>query len=556
MRHQLVPFPIAAAAIAVLVFISIAAVASSAQRPPDCFTAANAATLKRAFGKTDGNKTNDELRRSLTGAKSAFEKEFNANNAEIDPEAGRNPDLRKPAEHATRAICRALANRWPIAAEIGRDGADALMYLISRALAPAQQRTLYPAVLAAAENAAIQKDESLAVYLDKIRLHAGGVQLFGTQATAKSGFLQLAPIGSAEETNDARRRFGLGTLEDHERRLEMRYRLPLFRALPGGTKVNGETRIGEELISDGNLSAVVERAASELGGIEEEDVVQTVDTFLVKVDVMVSKPVSGTAPMLAGNDFHVYEDDSEVTIDNFSKSDAPFDITLLIDLSGSTSKKIDLIRTTTRHFVERKRSVDRIAVVTFADDRTVVSGFEFDRNALLSRVGNIKGSGGSNIWDALKFSLDDLDKVPDPRRRRAVVLITDGLDSSLLFHQGKGSRTRFADLVETVRKKGTSVSPIFLELDLLDPISAGVQPHAERTLALIAKESGGTLYRAKRLENLADIYEQVLSDLGQVYSLEFSPKNETRDRTWRRLRVELSPKHRLRLRHREGYYAN
>lgn len=555
MRYRLVPFPTASSAIFVLVCISIAASTAAAQRPTDCFAAANVAKLKRGIGRSEDKKKDDGLRKSLIDARTAFEKQYNESRAEVDPDAAKNAGLRKPAEQATTAVCRALTNRWPSAFEIGREGEDALMYLISRALSPVQQRSLYPAVLAAAENESIAKDESLAVYLDKVRLQSGGVQLFGTQAFVKGGFLQLAPIGSVEETNDARRRFGLGALDEHERRLEMHYRLPLFRALPDGSTAHGKTRFGEELIAERGQSPAPIATVSELGGIEEEAEVQSVDTFLVKVDVMVSK-TDGAPQSLAQQDFHVYEDDSEVPIDNFSKSDAPFDITLLIDLSGSTSKKLDLIRTTTRHFVERKRSVDRIAVVTFADDPTIVSRFEFDRGSLLGRIGEIKGSGGSNIWDALKFSLDELDPVPDPRRRRAIVLITDGLDSSLLFEQSKGSKTRFSELVESVRKKGTSVSPIFLELDLLDPISAGVQPHAERTLTLIAKESGGTMYRAKRLENLAGIYEQVLSDLGQVYSLEFSPKNEAKDKTWRRLRVELSPKHRLRLRHREGYYAN
>ena len=80
--------------------------------------------------------------------------------------------------------------------------------------------------------------------------------------------------------------------------------------------------------------------------------------------------------------------------------------------------------------------------------------------------------------------------------------------------------------------------------------------NARKTLALLADESGGLYYRAKKIEDLDGVYGQVIEDLGKVYSLGYKPTNDKRDGKWRTVKIQLPNLPDLSARTRPGYYAN
>ena len=51
------------------------------------------------------------------------------------------------------------------------------------------------------------------------------------------------------------------------------------------------------------------------------------------------------------------------------------------------------------------------------------------------------------------------------------------------------------------------------------------------------------------------MYEQVINDLGKVYSLGYKPTNTTHDSTWRQVNVSIVNRTDLVARTRPGYYA-
>ena len=77
----------------------------------------------------------------------------------------------------------------------------------------------------------------------------------------------------------------------------------------------------------------------------------------------------------------------------------------MLDVSGSTADKLDLVRKSTRRFIEGARQVDRLAIVTFSATNRVVSPLTADRAGLLDSIQSIQSEGGSKVWDALKFTL-------------------------------------------------------------------------------------------------------------------------------------------------------
>src|SRR5205823_12507840 len=105
-------------------------------------------------------------------------------------------------------------------------------------------------------------------------------------------------------------------------------------------------------------------------------------------------------------DFAVLDDGAPQEISFFASGESPFDLLLLLDLSGSTADKIGLIRKSAKRFVDAARPEDRIAILTFSADIQVISKLTSDREALRKSIDEIeKPIGGTNSWDALAFGL-------------------------------------------------------------------------------------------------------------------------------------------------------
>jgi VWFA-related protein len=255
---------------------------------------------------------------------------------------------------------------------------------------------------------------------------------------------------------------------------------------------------------------------------------------------------------LTKDDFRVLENNEPQTVTYFASTDVPFDLVLLVDLSGSTADKRDLIKKSTLRFIEAARPTDRLAIVTFADKTNVISPLSLDRTQLAASVANMQGTGGSRVWDAVKFALD-LIGPKSLERRRAVVLISDGVDGP----GASGSMTTFANLIEQVRQTDTLIVPIYLDTEenYGNSFVQELYENARRALKLLADESGGSYYRARKLSDLNGVYEQVINDLGKVYSLGYKPTNATRDSTWRWVNVSIVNRTDLVARTRPGYYA-
>jgi len=111
-----------------------------------------------------------------------------------------------------------------------------------------------------------------------------------------------------------------------------------------------------------------------------------------------------------------------------------------------------------------------------------------------------------------------------------------------------------------VRKSDELIIPIYLDTSGITRISIvtwkGFTKNARRTLALLAQESGAPYYKARKIGDLNGVYDQVMNDLGKVYSLGYKPTNEKRDGSWRPVMVQIPNRPDVSARFRPGYYAN
>jgi VWFA-related protein len=210
--------------------------------------------------------------------------------------------------------------------------------------------------------------------------------------------------------------------------------------------------------------------------------------------------------------------------------------------------------------VEAARPTDRISIVTFTDQAVVVAPLMTDRKELAERIKKIeKPRGGTNFWDSLRFVLTKVLGAKEQSRRQAVIVMSDGVDNALPDVPGPGSEFSYERLLEMVRSSESIVIPIYLdtEREMVKQRRATENAYAlaRGQLAELAAESGSLLYRARKVEDLRGVYEQVIRDLGMVYSIGYQPKNKSRDGSWRNVSVKLVNRSDLSARSKRGYYA-
>ncbi len=279
----------------------------------------------------------------------------------------------------------------------------------------------------------------------------------------------------------------------------------------------------------------------------------------LKVSVVNLNPQNPTTE-LRQQDFLVLEDGKPQEISFFAAADAPFDLVLLLDLSGSTRDKLNLVRKSAKRFIEATRPIDRVSVVTFTDMVQVVCPLTEDRRLLKESIDDIeKPLGGTRFWDSLRYVLAILNASGNSLRRSAVVVMTDGVDNALPDVFGEGSKTSFEQLLRIVRASETIVFPIYLDTEEEEykrhrtPRSAFA--FAREKLGQLAFASGSRLYRANELKDLDAVYQQVIGDLGRIYSIGYRPSNASRDGKWRSVSVQIMQRQDVSARTKQGYYS-
>ncbi|HEV8427972.1 MAG TPA: VWA domain-containing protein [Pyrinomonadaceae bacterium] len=342
--------------------------------------------------------------------------------------------------------------------------------------------------------------------------------------------------------------------------------------------------------------------------VDEGDVVR-VDTQLVSVPAVVTdssgRPLSGLKP----ENFRIIEDGQPQAIANFGTTETPFEIALLLDTSGSTRDDVALIRAAANSFIEALRPGDRVGIVAFNQARTVadpIAAVEVlttltgDREALRTAIDNLGASQGTPYYDALERVADGVFREPprdDVRGRRAVVALTDGVDSSSNsdFVQAKTKLSRAGiacyfiqvnteDFVEDRLMKDCqddgqlSLSKRQIERyrQLFFPkakeesfnsfcqmgpfermsISRELYNLARREMNDLARGSGGRSFEAATLADARAAFARVAADIGTQYSLGYYPTNKARDGKFRSIKLEVKGlKEKAQIRARDGYYA-
>lgn len=338
-----------------------------------------------------------------------------------------------------------------------------------------------------------------------------------------------------------------------------------------------------------------------------KDEVIRVDTQLVDVPVSVTgadgKPLRG----LKKTNFLVFEDGKPQSIESFVTASAPFEVALLLDTSGSTRSDLQLIKRAATDFVGSLQTGDRVAVTSFNSGERdgqgvayseVLTALTGDRATMRSAIEAAQTSFGTPYYDSLIEVADQIFREPPSeqfRGRRALVALTDGVDSTSLaefdevreklakigvicffirvdtrdFFESEllgdcHGATRFS--VAQIRRyyrgmskaSRTGMTTDFCQLGDFERLAVSKRLYeiADEEMNDLAQMSGGQVFSVGDLSEARNAFKSVSDAIGTQFTIGYSPTNEKRDGTYRKIKVELKgvpPGSKIR--YRDGYTA-
>lgn len=269
---------------------------------------------------------------------------------------------------------------------------------------------------------------------------------------------------------------------------------------------------------------------------------------VVSLNVTVSDGQNHYVTDLDQGDFSVFEDGAKQDLSFFNKTNLPIALSLLIDSSASMEQRMEIAQEAAIGFARKIRQQDLAQVVDFDSRVEIRQSFTNKIDELESAIRHASSGGSTALYNALYISLKELAKVkaknPDEIRRQAIVILSDGEDTSSLVS--------FEEVLELAKRSETAIYTIGLQPRETTALRGFRE--AEFILRQLAQETGGRAFFAQRVEELKDVYGQIAAELSSQYTMGYASKNPRRDGAFRRVVVQVARPN-VTPRTKRGYYG-
>jgi VWFA-related protein len=305
---------------------------------------------------------------------------------------------------------------------------------------------------------------------------------------------------------------------------------------------------------------------------DQDDVIRT-ETDVTNLPFTVTDQQRRFITTLRAEDVRVLEDGVPQQLFTFQReTDRPLSIAFLIDVSISQQNTLGAEKAAARGFIEKaiQSSKDQVAIVPF-------TGLAFLELPLTREVLNVyrvlqqievaepayQGAGRpltgiptgpgllgpppegtTAIWDAVALTAKQVLGRTQDQRRRAIILLTDGLDTT--------SRLKRSDAIDSV----LGAEAVVYVIGIGDSKGEGVNKSGIRDLA---ERTGGQAFFPKKEADLEAAFTEIEQELRTQYLIAYSSSNKKRDGAYRKITIEITnpelKKEKLSVRHRPGYFA-
>ena len=248
-------------------------------------------------------------------------------------------------------------------------------------------------------------------------------------------------------------------------------------------------------------------------------------TEKVRVDaVLVPVIVTDRGKFVRGlkqGDFKLFEDDVPQPVGSLVNEDAPLDLVLAIDISGSMERALGEVKPAVKQLLAKLRPGDAATLVGFNDTTFVAAERETDQKAREEAVELLTSWGGTALYDATVVALD---LVSRGWSRKGVVIFSDGDD--------RHSLTRRETAMARVQSSDAMLFTIGFG-------GGATVPELRKNLEGYARSTGGRAFFPRDVKELDEAFTEIINELANQYVLTYSPVSPKRDRGWRSIKVQV-----------------
>jgi Ca-activated chloride channel family protein len=273
----------------------------------------------------------------------------------------------------------------------------------------------------------------------------------------------------------------------------------------------------------------------------DKDSIIRINAELVQLHVRVidrnNKPINNVAQ----SEFHIFEDGVPQTIETFTREEVPISYGLAVDTSGSLRSQLQSVVDAGKTIINSNKRGDETFLVRFisSDKIETVQDFTDNKEQLMDGLDSFYVEGGQTaIIDAVYLSAEHVSEYrkgdESDRRRRALIVITDGEDRNSFYKQEQ--------LFARLREEDVQIFVIGFvnELDK----EAGLIRKSPRDKAVnlinrLASETGGRAFFPESISQLPEIANEIIRDLRTQYVISYNPTNKAQDGTYRSIKVTV-----------------
>jgi Ca-activated chloride channel homolog len=237
---------------------------------------------------------------------------------------------------------------------------------------------------------------------------------------------------------------------------------------------------------------------------------------------------------LKQQDFEIVEDGVKQDIASIVSEDAPLDLILAIDVSGSMEHALDDVKIAVKQLLSKLRPGDAATIIGFNDTMFLAAEREKDQRTREEAVDLLTAWGGTALYDA---TVRALDLVSREWGRKGIVIFSDGDDrNSITPRESATSRVQASDaMLYTIGfGGGASVPSLKLKLETY------------------ARATGGRAFFPQHTSDLNDVFDEIVAELANQYVLSYASTNQKQDNGWRNIKVRIK-NGRYDVRARDGY---
>jgi Ca-activated chloride channel family protein len=214
---------------------------------------------------------------------------------------------------------------------------------------------------------------------------------------------------------------------------------------------------------------------------------------------------------LKQSDFELFDSGKNRPLIGVWSEMSPASVGILMDTSGSMATKLQQARETAHLFVSGLQpDFDEAALFSFDTTLTELQPFSKSHKGSLTAFSSARAFGATSLWDAIAYTAK---KVAQRQQRRALIVITDGVDSA--------SRLKPAEV--SAIASSLDVPVYILVIGFLLDEDTGVPPAIRGPLADLASWSGGDSLPVRDTETAFAATQQILMELQHQYVIAFEP---------------------------------